>query len=297
MPIADFGLELLSPYKGWELFDFNISRLNEWRDYFSTLWICDHFQYAGNNPWFEGSTTLAFLAAKFPEYKLGNLVLCAGYRNPAVVAKMASTLQYLTGGRFILGIGAGWQKEEYEAYGYEFPDYSERVARLQEAVQIMKLLWNDSPATFEGKYYRIRNAYCEPRPKDKIPILIGADGKRALAVVAKYADMWNESGGMEVFKPAYEKLARACFEAGRDLREIKLTCLVTPHFPEDPRAFKQNESKTLLGPNPEDVIAELRELVDLGVSHFQVRCYDRRSVEIFTKKVIPSFDHRERSPS
>jgi alkanesulfonate monooxygenase SsuD/methylene tetrahydromethanopterin reductase-like flavin-dependent oxidoreductase (luciferase family) len=289
MPLADFGLELLSPYKGWEWFEPNLDRLDEWRKYFSTLWICDHFEYAGNNPWYEGWTTLTFLAAKFPEYKLGNLVLCAGYRNPAAVAKMAATLQYLTGGRFILGIGAGWQKDEYVAYGYEFPTYSERVDRLEEAVQIMELLWNNSPANFQGKYYRVSNAYCEPRPKEKIPILIGADGKRALRVVAKYADMWNESGGVEVFKPAYEKLAKACFDIGRDIREIKLTCLITPFLPEDPRDFKQNENKTLLGPNLEDVIAELHQLIGLGVSHFQVRCYDRHSLEMFSEKVIPTF--------
>ena len=102
----------------------------------------------------------------------------------------------------------------------------------------MKSLWNNSPATFQGKYYRVSNAYCEPRPKDKIPILIGADGKRALKVVAKYADMWNESGGVEVFKPAYGKLVKTCSEIGRDVREIKPNLLNYALFPRRSERFQ-----------------------------------------------------------
>src|SRR5579859_1833146 len=115
----DFGLELQPPRSEW--FEYNVKNLDSLQKYFSTLWICDHFQFAGEMPWFEGWTSLTYLAAKFPQFKFGNLVLSASYRNPAMLAKMATTFQYLSGGRLILGIGAGWQKEEYEAYGFDFP--------------------------------------------------------------------------------------------------------------------------------------------------------------------------------
>lgn len=190
-------------------------------------------------PWFEGWTSLSYLAAKYPNLKFGNLVLSAGYRNPAQLAKMAATLQYLSGGRLILGLGAGWQKEEYAAYGYDFPSYKERVERLKETIEIIRLMWK-SPATYQGKYNQIRNVYCEPKPTEKIPILVGADGRAALRVVAKLADAWNESGRLDIFRPAYEKLHQACVETGRDISEITLTCIVHPSFPENPSDFKTN---------------------------------------------------------
>ena len=240
-------------------------------------------------PWYEGWTSLTFLAAKFPRFKFGNLVLSASYRNPAMLAKMASTFQYLSGGRLILGIGAGWQKEEYEAYDFFFPPtYRERIDRLEEAVQIIKAMWTSSPATFHGKYYNIKDAYCEPRPKDNIPLLIGVGGNdRALKVVARFADMYNEAGRIHIMKPISERLAKACSEIGRDPREIKLTCIVTPHFPEDPKDFKQNESNTILGPDVDSVIKELHQLSQIGVSHIQVRCRDKNSLMVFCEQVIP----------
>lgn len=139
----------------------------------------------------------------------------------------------------ILGLGAGWQKEEYAAYGYDFPSYKERVERLKETIEIIRLMWK-SPATYQGKYNQIRNVYCEPKPTEKIPILVGADGRAALRVVAKLADAWNESGRLDIFRPAYEKLHQACVETGRDISEITLTCIVHPSFPENPSDFKTN---------------------------------------------------------
>jgi alkanesulfonate monooxygenase SsuD/methylene tetrahydromethanopterin reductase-like flavin-dependent oxidoreductase (luciferase family) len=285
----DFGLELQPPRSEW--FEYNVKNLDSLQKYFSTLWICDHFQFAGEMPWFEGWTSLTYLAAKFPQFKFGNLVLSASYRNPAMLAKMATTFQYLSGGRLILGIGAGWQKEEYEAYGFDFPPtYRERIDRLGEAVQIIKAMWAHSPASFEGKYYHIKEAYCEPMPEEKIPLLIGVGGNAsALGVVAKFADMYNEAGRIHIMKPISEKLANICSKTGRDVHEIKLTCVVSPSFPEDPKDFKQNSSNTLLGPNVDSVIQELKELANIGVSHIQVRCLDKNSLMTFCEKIIPAF--------
>jgi alkanesulfonate monooxygenase SsuD/methylene tetrahydromethanopterin reductase-like flavin-dependent oxidoreductase (luciferase family) len=285
--MIDFGLELLPPDSKW--FEHNLKNLKSLEKYFSTLWICDHFQYGGSMPWYEGWTSLTYLAAKYPQFKFGNLVLSASYRNPAMLAKMASTFQYLSGGRLILGIGAGWQKEEYEAYGFDFPSYHERIDRLEEAVQIIKFMWTNSPASFRGKYYHIKDAYCDPKPKEKIPLLIAVGGNsRALGVVARFADMYNEAGRIYIMKPLVEKLARACSEIGRDAREIKLTCILSPLLPEDPKDFKKDPSNTILGPNVEEVIQELKELANIGVSHFQVRCLDSTSLKRFCEEIIPA---------
>jgi alkanesulfonate monooxygenase SsuD/methylene tetrahydromethanopterin reductase-like flavin-dependent oxidoreductase (luciferase family) len=292
VPKIDFGLELLPSQSEW--FERNVANLDSLQKYFSTLWISDHFQWFGNRPWYEGWTSLTYLAGRFPQFKLGNLVLSAGYRNPALLARMASTFQYLTGGRLILGIGAGWYKEEYEAYGYEFPPtYAERLERLAEAAEILKSMWNNSPATFEGKYYRIKDAYCEPKPKDKIPLLIGVGGNlRAMRVVAKYADMHNEMARVHVMKRVHENLVKACSEIGRDLHEIQLTSVAVPYLTKDLSNFKQKQEEhhnQLLGPDVDSVIKEMQQLVDMGVSHFQVRCLDSDSVAAFCEKVIPSF--------
>src|SRR5215212_2482886 len=121
---------------------------------FTTLWVSDHMQF-GEDPVMESWTRLTYLAALFPHLKIGHLVLGQGYRNPALLAKMAATLQQLSGGRFILGLGAGWHEEEYRAYGYGFPSPGTRVAQLDEAIQIIRALWTQSPATFHGKHYSI----------------------------------------------------------------------------------------------------------------------------------------------
>ena len=288
----DFGLELLPPQSEW--FERNLGNLELLRKYFSTLWVCDHFQWDGSAPWYEGWTTLSYLAGKFPTFEFGNLVLCVSYRNPALVARMASTFQYLTGGKLILGLGAGWYKEEYDSYGYEFPrTYGERLDRLGKACQIIKTMWSESPASFQGKYYHIKDAYCEPKPKDRIPLLIGVGNNyRALRVVAKYADMYNDAARVNVIRPARERLDSICSEMGRDPKEIKITCLATPKFTSDANDFKAQQEKSgnsLLGPDVDSVVQELRQLADLGVMHIQVRCTDEKSLSTFCEEVIPSF--------
>lgn len=261
--------------------------------YFSTLWVCDHFQWFGSVPWYEGWTALSYLAGKHPRFKFGNLVMSVGYRNPSMVARMASTFQHLTDGRLILGIGAGWYKEEYEAYGYRFPPYVERVERLGEACEIIRSMWSSSPASFEGKYFRVKGAYCEPKPKEKIPLLVAVGGNlRALRVVAKFADMYNEMGRVHVMKPACEKLAQACSEIGRDMHEIKVTCVAVPRFTDDANEFRQLQEKhnnELLGPDVESAVQEIRQLAGIGVSHMQLRCTDVKSFTKFCEEVIPQF--------
>ena len=154
---------------------------------FTTVWRSDHFQVGDADIW-EGWTELVYLAALFPDLRFGHLVLGQSYRNPALLAKMAATLQDLTGGRYILGLGAGWLEEEYAAYGYDYPSGGTRVAQLAEAIQVVRAMWAESPATFHGEHYRIERAVCLPKPEPPPPIMIGTNGPKALRVVARHAD-------------------------------------------------------------------------------------------------------------
>src|SRR6478672_4840865 len=131
--------------------------------HFDSAWLIDHLQDE-QAALMEGWTAVTYLAAQEPRLQFGHAVLCQSFRNPALVAKMGATLQYLTGGRFILGIGAGWKEDEYLSYGYPFPSAGQRVEELDEALQIIKALWHDERATFEGKHYSVKEAYCEPKP-------------------------------------------------------------------------------------------------------------------------------------
>src|SRR5581483_730089 len=158
----DFGLMLQAVAKNGpasELFEYNCGLIQKSGPGFSTIWLEDHLQW-GETGALECLTTLSYLAGMFPQYKVGSLVLGQSYRNPALLAKMAANLQLLTGGRFILGLGAGWKEDEYRSYGYAFPNARTRLEELEEAALILKKMWTERPATFEGKHYRIHEAYC-----------------------------------------------------------------------------------------------------------------------------------------
>ena len=120
----------------------------------------------------------AMLAARYPQQTLSTIVMANSYRHPPLLAKMAATLQELSGGRFVLGYGAGWMDHEYRAYGYDFPSPKIRIEQMVEGIQIMKAMWTGEPATFEGKYYRIEDAICVPSPQPPPPILIGGSDSR-----------------------------------------------------------------------------------------------------------------------
>ncbi|HAG68187.1 MAG TPA: LLM class flavin-dependent oxidoreductase, partial [Acidimicrobium sp.] len=164
--------------------------------HFDSLWIADHFYGfdAKTDPFMEAWTTLTWLAAKFPNVLLCHHVLGQGYRNPALTAKMAATLQMLSGNRFILGIGAGWRDDEYKAYGYEFPRPAVRFAELEELIQICRLMWTQDAPTFVGKHFHITEAAAPPKPEIVPPVCIGAYGEQiGLPMVGRLADMWNAS--------------------------------------------------------------------------------------------------------
>jgi alkanesulfonate monooxygenase SsuD/methylene tetrahydromethanopterin reductase-like flavin-dependent oxidoreductase (luciferase family) len=161
---------------------------------FESVWLADHFYgfERRHDPFLESWTTMTWLAARFPNVLLCHHVLGLGYRNPALTAKMAATLQTLSGGRFILGIGAGWRQEEYEAYGYPFPTGAVRVRQLEEAIQICRLMWTETDPSFEGKHFSIKAASAPPLPAPPPPILVGGSGEQMmLPMIGRRADMWN----------------------------------------------------------------------------------------------------------
>jgi alkanesulfonate monooxygenase SsuD/methylene tetrahydromethanopterin reductase-like flavin-dependent oxidoreductase (luciferase family) len=263
-------------------------------DVFSTMWISDHMQHNGA-PWPEGWTRLTYLAAAMPRFRYGHMVLSQSYRNPGLLGVMAATLQRLTGGRFILGLGAGWLEEEYRAFNFEFPRPGIRVQQLEEAIELIQTLWRESPATFEGEWYRLAGAVCE-RPDPPIPILVGTNGPRALKVVARKADWWNWDGPWKpTYQAPYEALQAACAEIGRPFEEITLTATLAVSLPDDISRFESGYSHEfypgqvfgIVGPTPDDVIREIELLVDKGVSHFPLSFDSEAELRRFVDEVVP----------
>jgi alkanesulfonate monooxygenase SsuD/methylene tetrahydromethanopterin reductase-like flavin-dependent oxidoreductase (luciferase family) len=154
-----------------------ITYLDSLDDVYESVWLGDHFTLgpfgAVDADVLECFTALTYLSAKFPNLKFGPLTLASSFRNPALLAKITATFSVMTEGNFILGMGAGWNEEEYRQYRYEFPSGRTRIEQMEEAIQIIKLLWTQDGVTFEGKHHRVENAYCNPKPNPVPPILIG----------------------------------------------------------------------------------------------------------------------------
>lgn len=188
---------------------------------FESLWFPDHVQYGGKNV-AEGWSLFVYALARYPDKLCGHQVLCNSFRNPAHLAKMAATCQILSGGRVVLGIGAGWNEEEYHAYGWPFPSAKARIAQLAEAIQIMRLMWTATPVTFHGAYYQVENAYCEPYPEPVPPVMVGGAGERfLLRAVAQHADWWNYIYlDPASYAQKQEALKAHCRAVGRDYDEI-----------------------------------------------------------------------------
>jgi alkanesulfonate monooxygenase SsuD/methylene tetrahydromethanopterin reductase-like flavin-dependent oxidoreductase (luciferase family) len=295
--VTDFGIHGLPERPE------GIDRLTQYRNLlgqlpprFSTVWVSDHLQF-GSAPVAEAWTMLTYLAAEFTRFKYGHLVLSQSYRNPALLAKMAATLQTLTGGRFILGLGAGWHDEEYRAYNFDYPSGGIRVAQLGETIELIRAMWTQSPATYHGTYYQVDGAYCEPRPDPPPPILVGTNGPKALGVTARLADMWNWDGPWDaVYREPYERLREHCAAIGRPFEEIALTASVDVSLPDDPSTFVPTYEHSFypgalfhyLGPTPADAIHEIERLVDVGVSHISVSFEDMTTFRRFLDEVVPA---------
>ncbi len=201
---------------------------------FDHVWVFDHFNPIGGapleGPIWEGWTLMAAMAESTRRVRIGNMVTGNTYRHPGVLAKMATTVDHLSGGRLEFGIGAGWAEVEHTMLGLDFPGVADRLRRLDEACVVIKKLWTDERADFEGRYYRLDGALSDPKPVQRPypPIWIGGGGeRRTLRIVAQHADVWNMAGGtVEVARHKCEVLRRHCDDVGRDPAEIRLSVQV-----------------------------------------------------------------------
>jgi F420-dependent oxidoreductase-like protein len=256
------------------------------RSGFESVWVMDHFWQlpalgGPDEPILEAYTLLGALAARTERVRLGTLVTGVTYRNPALLAKMVTTLDVISKGRAILGIGAAWYEEEHDGYGFDFPAARERLDRLEEAVQICRALLRDERPTFTGTHYSTRDARNVPAPIQPggVPIMIGGSGeRRTLKLVAQYADMCNVSGGPATLRHKLDVLRTHCSERGRDPAEITTTRLgtlvLTPNSDETARvrsflggmAGDAFAEQFTVG-EPDDVIQQVDELVATGIEY------------------------------
>lgn len=310
MASPKFGLKIPSfpvdGCKGSEFLDQIVRFVRELEEDFDSVWICDHFF-----PWAEFQsrttdtlecfTTISYLSGAFERLDFGSIVSCNSYRNPALLAKMGATLSALTGGRFILGIGAGWRKNEYLSYGYKFPTAAVRIKQLEEGVQIIRKMWTEGVASFRGRYFRIENAYCNPKPDPAPPIMIGGGGEKlTLKVVARYADWWNISNApLETYKHKLDVLEDYCSKEGRDLRKITKTLSTYVSIAETEKKarkiarespFKAKENQAYFIGTPEMVKDTIEAFINIDVEYFILRFLDfprLKGPKLFTEKVIP----------
>ncbi|HYH50049.1 MAG TPA: LLM class F420-dependent oxidoreductase [Acidimicrobiia bacterium] len=205
---------------------------------FDSVWVMDHlYQIEMVGPkedaMFEAYTLLGALAARTRRASLGTMVSGVTYRNPALLAKIVTTLDVISSGRAILGIGAAWNVDEHTGYGFDYPSDKERLDRLEEALQINRAMFTEEAPTFEGRHYRVQQVLNNPRPiRGGIPVLIGGSGeKRTLKLVAQYGDACNLFGDPDTVRHKIGVLERHCADVGRDPAEITKTILMTVRDP------------------------------------------------------------------
>lgn len=222
---------------------------------------------------------LSGLAAVTKQIRLGPLVSCAGYRNPALLAKIASTVDIVSHGRLILGIGAGWHRTEYEAYFGRFPSVKERIDIFEETAAIVRSMLHQKETSFQGRYFRIEDPVNLPRPmQERIPVLIGGGGeKRTLRIAAKYADIshFGHSLNQDELARKIEVLRAHCKRVHRNPGSITIATTATPLL----------EGKTF----PREMIEALERSVDLGVGLFTCAFENRLGLEKFAEEIIPTF--------
>ncbi len=249
---------------------------------YDTAWVFDHFLPIFSDPTgpcLEAWTALSALAMATKRVRLGVMVTGNTYRSPAVLAKMATTVDIVSGGRLILGIGAGWFEQEHREYGIPFHTVGGRLRRLDESVEIIKRLWIEERASFKGRYYELREASFKPKPLQQPhpPILIGATGEHmALGIVAKHAQIWNSFGTPDVFRHKIARLTDHCERIGRDPATIEKSVLLTSGLAID-------ESRRQID---EYVTAGVTHLIfSLNPSNAEHREFTRR----FAQEIIPQY--------
>ena len=304
----DFGVQVNVYRSEWEAVSLSVEALETgpW----NSVWFADHF-VPPNAPLeeedqtaFEGLSAIAFAGGMTKKLRLGNLVLGNTYRNPALVAKIAGTIDTMSEGRFTLAIGAGWCEREHEAYGWTFPSMKERQDRFEEAVQLIRLLIrSDGPVDFDGKYYHLDKAPLSPGSYNKpIPIMVGGSGpKRTLRTLARYGDVMNLDGwaggglALDYYKSKAQILDQHCEDCGRDPGEIRRTVLMPCYLTENKGLIERAVAS--LGPGTvagsrQYVVDRIGEFEEAGVAEVifgALRSGDVPRLKQFEEEVVSDF--------
>jgi F420-dependent oxidoreductase-like protein len=277
---------------------------------YDSVWVYDHFHNVpvpAHETMFECWTTLAAISQRTSRVRLGQMVGCALYRNPGLLAKITSNIDVMSGGRLDWGIGAGWYDGEFKAYDYEYPSASDRIRMMRETVEIVKRMWTEPDATFEGRHFSVHGAQCDPKPVQSPhpPIWIGGGGEQlTLRVVARLADRSNFGGNPTEWAHKCEVLQGHCTAVGRDYDEITKTWSPELFIRETEAEVAAAGSKSFWGEpveswtagnlvgTPEQVAAKLKtyEALGCGGAVPWVADYpDTETLTLFAEKVIPEF--------
>lgn len=265
------------------------------------VWLADHFMPNAEDTsqdWPEGWTTLSALAMAVPRVRLGTLVIGNTYRHPAVLAKMAATLDHISGGRLVLGLGAGWQENEHRQYGIPFHDVPGRLARLDEACEVITSLFTQEKSNFAGRHYQLTDASLEPKPlQSPLPLLIGGGGEKVtLRIAAKWANEWNVWGTPETLAHKISVLEAHCRDLGRDPGTIRKSAQALLFMGEDQAWLDKMRSAPSPMARMIGTPAELRDLVaqyaDAGVDELIIPDFTlgggdatKRAMDTFLKEV------------
>lgn len=304
-----FGVTLPQIKRTWE--EARDAALEFDRLRFDSVWVCDHVYGVPmpTLPIFEAWSQLAAIAAITEHVGLGTLVTPPFFRNPGVLAKQVATIDHVSSGRTIMGLGAGWFQPEFEAYGNAFPALGERMRGLEEYTQILKGLWTEEKFSFEGSLFQVKDAICEPKPVRTPPILIGGSGERVLmGIVARYADIWNNMAVTQAVLPQkVAALKRRCDELDRDFATLTVSqqCVVVLGESEsEGKAFLEKAKKIYGGHmggaleehgiwgSPEQVIDRIERHRKAGCESLIIEFFGRDTrvpAQIFAEAVAPAF--------
>ena len=246
------------------------------------IWYADHFMPNAEDtsaPWPEAWTTLSALAAVVPRLRMGTLVSGNTYRHPAVLAKMAATLDHISGGRVVLGLGAGWQENEHAQYGLPFYTVKERLQRLDEACQVIKALFSQSSANFDGTYYQLSDASLEPKPvQQPLPLLVGGGGEKVtLRITAEHANEWNVWGTVDTLTHKMKVLDGHCERLGRNPADIHRTAVALLFMSDDDAFVAKMKAKP---PEMASIIGTVDEVAEI------IKDYERIGVN---ELIVPDF--------
>ena len=316
--------------QGWRLDLVGIETAEQWPTILSvaktiesagyeSVWVYDHFHTVPvptQEVTYEAWTLMAALAAATDTVRLGQMCTCNGYRSPAYLAKVATSIDAISGGRLEMGIGAGWYEHEYDGYGYPFPKPSVRIGELREAVEIMQRMWTEDEVTFNGRHYTLSGAICQPKPVQQphIPLWIAGGGEKlTLNVAARYASYTNFGQTLEEFEQKSEILRGHCKDVGTEYEAIvrstnfNVVCEETeadvderiasikdryrPFVDEDRLGRIEALFRTMAG-TPEQLVERMKPWADAGMTYaivyFQEAAYDTSGLERFAREVIPA---------